>query len=235
MRVEPVTADSELFGIKIGHLVGDGSCKEVPEVVRSAKSEGFICLYRLEERDRADTIRALSAASFVPVDIRVELGAEIDGLRMPVSEFDLGLATEDDISELISASRGAFSLSRFYSDGNFEKSKCDELYARWIAKDCKDGGRFVATARCGGQLAGFWSASISDDGAARTGLTFVSARFRGKGVAVALFRYLSAVLARHGVKSLAIATQGRNIAALRAYMKCGFRLTQIKMWFHAWI
>jgi ribosomal protein S18 acetylase RimI-like enzyme len=37
-----------------------------------------------------------------------------------------------------------------------------------------------------------------------------------------------------GAKKIRVATQGANVAALKLYEKAGFRVCDVKIWFHKW-
>ena len=40
--------------------------------------------------------------------------------------------------------------------------------------------------------------------------------------------------AKLGAKKIRVATQGTNVAALKLYEKAGFRVCDVKIWFHRW-
>ena len=37
-----------------------------------------------------------------------------------------------------------------------------------------------------------------------------------------------------GAKKIRVVTQGTNVAALKLYEKAGFRVCDVKIWFHRW-
>lgn len=237
ITVEHLPWDSRFFDTKIGQLSGQGSREEVAYAVNRAISHDFKCLYALIPCDERQMIYGLTSAGFKLVDVRIEM---VRGLSQSLpsvwkDELDVSLASDSDVPELIAASRGTFSLSRFYSDPRFSREKCDDLYAAWVARDCTSSAdRLTVVVESGGKLAGFWSASHSGE-LAQTGLGFVSPDFRGQNIPMLMMTYMSDVLRHLGVKKLDAATQGSNVAAVKMHLKCGFKFAATKLWYHGWL
>ena len=40
--------------------------------------------------------------------------------------------------------------------------------------------------------------------------------------------------AERGLSDVTVVTQGRNVPALRTFESCGFRTTDVGLWFHKW-
>ena len=232
--VEHLAWDSEFFGIKIGQLCGRGNKEMLHELVANSIAADFKCLYSLVDCDDSRMVYSLPRCGFSLVDVRIELARDVADPIRQAEAYQLYLGTEADVEQLTSAARGTFSKSRFYSDPHFPKDRCDQLYDEWIRRDCTTEDRFTVVAKCNGQLAGFWSASITGS-VGQTGLGFVSPDFRGKGVPAAMSSYMSDQLERCGVGLLKAATQGSNVAAVRMHLNCGFKFTGTKLWYHAWL
>jgi len=233
ISVEHLPWDSRFFGTKIGRLVGRGSRDDVAYAVSRAMSHEFKCLYSLIPCDDRQMVYGLTSTGFKLVDVRVEMERDLDdGEPTQNRLLDISLSVDSDVPELVAASRGTFNLSRFYSDPRFSKEKCDDLYAAWIARDCSSNDRIMVVAEHLGKLAGFWSASIDATGIAQTGLGFVSPELRGKGVPTAMMAYMVRKLRDAGVKTLRAATQGANVAAVKMHLKCGFKFSATKLWYH---
>lgn len=228
--------DSKFFGVKIGELYGRGSRESVASLVSNAMVADYRCLYSLTDCDDRDMEFALTSAGFKLVDVRIELVRDVDSPLSTVEGFDVSLATGADVAQLVHASRGTFSKSRFYSDPHFDRRKCEELYNLWVERDCSIDDAMTVVAERGGKLAGFWSASKIAPGLSQTGLGFVSPDFRGGGVPVAMMSYMSRKIAeRWGVPFLQAATQGSNVAAIRMHLNCGFKFDRTRLWRHAWL
>lgn len=66
------------------------------------------------------------------------------------------------------------------------------------------------------------------------GLSSVAPEARRQGVGQALVRGAVAWCHEHGLGEVTVVTQGRNVPALRVFESCGFRIRDVRLWFHKW-
>ena len=124
--------------------------------------------------------------------------------------------------------------SRFYFDPHFANSRCMELYQTWIEKSCQGYADTVLVADVEGHPAGFLSCHLSDHGKGRIGLVGVASAWQGVGLGTRLVSESLRWFAGHGVDSVDVVTQGRNVPAQRLYQNCGFRTKSVQLWYHRW-
>ncbi len=94
-------------------------------------------------------------------------------------------AQPSDLEALMQTARSSFHDSRFYSDPNFPRSRCDDFYASWIEKSCNGYADFVLVAENAGEPADFITGHDGAEGgsADKSGSTRFdsgSLRFRGR-------------------------------------------------------
>ena len=69
---------------------------------------------------------------------------------------------------------------------------------------------------------------------ARIGLIAVEDHYRGRGVGTELLNKTIATSKKMNAKKMIVVTQATNTSALRLYEKAGFRVNDVKLWFHKW-
>ena len=69
---------------------------------------------------------------------------------------------------------------------------------------------------------------------ARIGLIAVEDQFRGQGVGTELLSKTIVTSKELKANKLIVVTQTTNTNALRLYEKAGFRISDVKLWFHKW-
>lgn len=227
--------DSEFFGVRIGRVHADRlSAADAEAAVRWGGEEGLDCLYSLVDAEHTPTLRALAAHGFQFVDIRLTLDRALNAEPPPASAIAVRLAGPPDRGVLESLARVSHRNTRFYEDGRFDRTRCDELYATWIAKALDDPEAFVLVPDIDGRLGGYLSIHQPANAEARVGLIALAPDLQGRGVGEALMAEAFARLAARGPRRIAVVTQGRNARAVRFYEKCGFRTRTCQFWYHRW-
>lgn len=167
-------------------------------------------------------------------DIRVELSADVrEFVRAPVdhpvegivewSAADRGAAIE--LAEQLSA------WSRFASDpllATFAVS----LYREWI-RHAFVGTHGTLVCRADAEIVGLLTYQM-DKEPAQIELLAVKDGHRGKGIGVALTRAFLTKAQAAGRRHAAVRTQLRNIGAIRAYERAGFRVRECTVVLHRW-
>jgi dTDP-4-amino-4,6-dideoxy-D-galactose acyltransferase len=224
--------DSEFFGCRVGRVLGGRLDRErVAAIEAWCHAEAIDCLYFLA--DSGDPVTAVLAeeAAFRLVDLRVTLGRSLADCDPPEAVSRIRPARADDVPELRRIAAVSHHDSRFYADPHFDHGRCDELYATWIEKSCRED--MVLVGEQGERPAGYISCGTSgEDG--QIGLLAVSAAARGRGLGRALVGAALRWFVDHGAARVHVVTQGRNTRAQRLYQAHGLLTDSIGLWFHRW-
>lgn len=164
----------------------------------------------------------------------------IGSLRVAVRPFE-----PSDVARLQYIARSAFRHDHFHSDPRIPPAAADEVYVRWVKDSCQGRADAVLVAEEPGNpggVSGFITCRVDQAVSAAAGiphgvieLVAVSPEVQGKGIGVALVVGSLEWFARHGVRSIEVGTQSRNIQAVRLYQRCGFKCVAFSYTFHKWI
>jgi dTDP-4-amino-4,6-dideoxy-D-galactose acyltransferase len=126
--------------------------------------------------------------------------------------------------------------TRFYADSHFDSARCDRLYEVWIENSYAGYADAVLVAEgVTGRPAGYVTCHKSDaTPRGHIGLLAVSKEAQGRGVGKALMRAALAWFAAHDVSTMSVATQLRNLPALRFYGRSNLLISRAEFWFHLW-
>lgn len=225
--------DTEFWGARIGRVEGDTMTGERLRAVDAWAVEHDVdCVYFLAGGHDTETAHVAEGGGFRLMDVRVELRRDaagddvLDGLRE---------AAPDDAPALRAIARASHGITRFYADPGFPDERCDEFYDVWITRSLEGWAQCVLVADVDGRPAGYVSCHL-DEGQSRgsIGLIAVDGEVRRAGLGVALSRGAVAWCRDHGMREVAVVTQGRNVAALRTFQRAGFLVTSVELWFHKW-
>jgi ribosomal protein S18 acetylase RimI-like enzyme len=230
--------DSSFFGFPIALAPGETlSERKGLAILEWAQAHSIRCLYFLADANSATTANAAYRLDFKFVDVRVELSLASNA-REPfkVPSFELRTARASDVDPLEAIAREAHRDSRFFFDVNFPKERAEDLFATWIAADCRGRADMVLTVEHQqGRPLGYVTCNLSKDShTGRIGLVGVGAGYRGKGVGKALISGALQWFWSAGAKKVFVVTQARNIAAQRLYQAAGFRVDNVRVWYHRW-
>jgi dTDP-4-amino-4,6-dideoxy-D-galactose acyltransferase len=191
--------------------------------------------------DVADTesISALQQSRAYMADARVTFGADV-GTGIGFQSFSGGAhavrpAIDSDIPALASIAAVSHRDTRFYADRHFAAERCDRLYQEWIEKSCRGQADAVLVAEdAAHQPIGYVTCHGQGTAKGRIGLIAVKEEARGGGVGSALLRAALDWFVSNRVASLTVATQLRNVRALRFYGRAGLLISSVELWFHLW-
>ena len=235
---EKLSWDSEFFGLSIARAipsrVDEAECDALLAWCRDHRID---CLYFLCPIADTSTQQLLAAADFQLVDVRVTLTRPVDAgtgeVRGPTRA-----ATVDDIIELREIALTAHRDARFHADGRFNPARCDELYATWIEKSVRGYADKVIVADRDNSAVAYVTLHLPRPGdagrTARIGLIGVHERWRNHGIGRDLLRAAAETARSSDVAETAVATSGKNVAALRLYKSEGFGTTDVSLWYHRW-
>ena len=217
--------DTEFWGVRVGRVTEDAPGFEAVDAW--AHENEAACLYFLCPDEPGAAIRA-EEAGYRLTDVRVELSR-------PVGEeaSSLRAARPEDEEPLRRMARANHRITRFYADPNFPEDRCDDLYETWIRRSLEGWADAVLVAESEGRPAGY--VSLHDrDGTGSIGLIGVDPDARGRQLGRELVLGGVAWCADRGLAEVTVVTQGRNVPALRTFESCGFRTTDVGLWFHKW-
>jgi len=227
--------DSIHFGIRIGRVLPIRVDEELlKEALTWANLQSLDCMYLLVDSNDAATVRLAGEFGWRMVDMRVTLGTELSTVaktRVPMRTANAG-----DLPYLKQLAMRSHKDSRFYTDGNFRATACDELFAIWIERSVLDrdfaGVVFVPELE-GNKPAGYITCAIQQ-GVGHIGLIAVDPKARRSGLGTGLLGQAARWFSEQGAKRVSAVTQGCNIPALRMYERYGFTIDSIQLWFHWW-
>jgi dTDP-4-amino-4,6-dideoxy-D-galactose acyltransferase len=221
--VELLPWDTDFFGVTIGRARVQAS-DEVETEIGAARAAGVECLYVVVAQADGAATGSIVKSGGVLTALRIVHERTGDpALTRPSSVREAGV---DDEARVVDMSRSLAGASRFAQDLRFTRGRIEEMYRLWAVTDLRDGDVFVGTD--GG---GMVTMSTRDDTAV-IGLVYVDPAARGTGLGRAL---LSAAVGRANERTVTVATDARNLAALRLYEAAGFRARSIDAILHLWL
>jgi len=224
--------DSEFFGCRVGRVHGGRLDRDrLAAIVAWCRAEAIDCLYFLADSGDPATAVLAEEAGFRLVDLRVTLEGVSARLDPPEVVSSIRPARVDDVPELRRIAAVSHHDSRFYADPHFDRGRCDELYATWIEKSCRQD--MVLVAEHEGRPAGYISCVLSGS-IGEIGLLAVGAAAQGRGLGGALVGAGLRWLVDQGAARVRVVTQGRNTRAQRLYQAHGLLTHSIGIWFHHW-
>ena len=227
--------DSAHFGIRIGRVLPIRADEELfKEALIWADLSSLDCMYLLVDSNDASTVRLVGEFGWRMVDMRVTLGSELSSVVK--SHSPMRPAVAGDLPYLKQLAMRSHDDSRFYTDGNFRATACDELFAIWIERSVRDrdfaGAVFVPELE-GNEPAGYITCAIKQ-GVGDIGLIAVDPKMHRMGLGTRLLAEAARWFSEQGAERVSVVTQGCNIPALRMYERFGFTIESIQLWFHWW-
>ncbi|HVT59471.1 MAG TPA: GNAT family N-acetyltransferase [Thermoanaerobaculia bacterium] len=255
--------DTEFFGLRIGRVrAARLDPQEMARVLSWARARAVACLYLLADPGDPATAPLAEEHGFRLVDVRITLerrlgpAAPADDLTRPAEPAGRSTRPAAPAGGLIRAARQADHLirpaepadgpelrriaaashrdSRFYYDPHFDRGRCDELYATWIEKSCRDEAELVLVAEHAGRPAGYITCLLAPGGEGRIGLFAVDEQAQGRGLGGRLIGEALDWFAGRGAERVSVVTQARNLRAQRIYQKFGMLTRAVGLWYHRW-
>jgi dTDP-4-amino-4,6-dideoxy-D-galactose acyltransferase len=242
--------DSDFFGIRVAKVCGDRLTADFCQHINSwCRREEVDCLYFLGRSDDPALAPLAQAHEFALVDVRTILERQAveaapsdvqhravsgDAGASPEPIAEIRPATPLDLPALQAIAQVSHRSSRFYFDSRFPRERCDELYRRWIANSCESFTDTVLVADRASVPIGYVTCTMVSESAGRIGLVAVDAAARGAGLGRVLMEEAVRWFAKRGRSVVTVTTQARNIGAQRLYQACGFRTTEVGLYYHRW-
>ena len=216
--------DTQFFDVNIARA-RVRSVDALDSAISAAREADIDCLYVVVPQADAPVLRAAIWAGGLLTALRLTL--EHRAYRPAAQPSSVRRATSTDAARVVELSAALASLSRFTHDPRFPRERIDEMYRIWALNDLHEGDVFVDVSGDCGLL------TVSDHGdALAIGLVYVADSARGTGLGRAL---LDAAVARAGDRTLTVATDVRNVPALRLYESAEFRTRSVEAILHLWL
>jgi dTDP-4-amino-4,6-dideoxy-D-galactose acyltransferase len=222
--------DSEFFGLGVGSVHGELSVEDLEGLREFAQDRGLSCVYWFADVDEAPSARLAQEAGFRYVDTRLTFERKLD----ETFETSAVTATQADIEAMTLLARTSHSNTRFFFDGNFDTTRCEDLYQLWLERSFE---RVIAdtvlVVHADGKAAGYVTVKVSGD-VGQIGLIAVADFAQGRGLGKELVNGAMQFVVDAGASTMRVATQSRNLGAQRLYVSCGFKPAQVTDIYHAW-
>jgi len=232
--------DSEFFGYRIARYRGSRCrAEDVAAILTECRAGGIDCVYVLADVADGESVNALQQNRAYMADARVTFGADMGkGIGLPPASGGAHVvrpAIDSDIPALAGIASVSHRDTRFYADRHFAVDRCDRLYQVWIEKSCRgDADAVLVVEDAARQPIGYVTCHGKRAAKGHIGLIAVKEEARGGGAGSALLRAAFDWFASNGVASITVATQLRNVRALRFYGRAGLLITSVELWFHLW-
>lgn len=229
--------DSKFFGVRIGRVLSRNlTDQEMARVETWASDHDVDCLYYLADGSRSESSRVAEANGFLLMDLRITFSISLqkNKIEQPAA-IGFREANPGDLAVLMKMAGEYHQISRFFADENFSREKSQKLYGLWLQRDLQEEDHFLWLIDKRGQIIGYTSASIEKNARrAEIGLVGVNSEYRGQGIGLDLQQSVLKELRLRGAREVDVVTQGRNIAAQNLYIKSGYHLKSVDLWFHKW-
>ena len=228
--------DSDFFGFPIYNLdiSNDSILTSLPsEIASIAKTPPAGLIQALCDINAIDNINYLECQGFQFIDMRMSFHSEIKTVcQLDKDGIQVLNAERNDIPSLRALSSTLFTDSRFFHRF-FDHQKSADFFSLWTEKAVRgEFDDFCLKADFEGKTTGFITSRIIDKSKARIGLIGVLPEFSKKKIGRHLINELSWLLKTKGITSIEVSTQGKNIIAQNYYMRNGFALTRMQLWFY---
>lgn len=218
--------DTKILGLKTAMItyVHHQSIRDLQKELKIENIE--YATYRIPANDYS-TIQRLEENGFLLVDGLVSLEKLL--VTQSINSHLVSAAVQEDETQLISMARVIFrGVSRYYHDPVIVREKGDTLYQEWMRNSLNGKvSDLVLVWKENGIVLGF----ITLQKKGQIPLVGVSEKARGKGVGQGLINAALGTFKSWGLKKVRIETQMTNVAALRLYHSCGFKVVDSSLTF----
>ncbi len=227
----PAEWDSEFFGLKIARLAAMSPVEDRLTTGREeAVRQGVRCLFAELAADEVALPNVPERMGYRLVDLATWMRAPLPGDVPPneprVEVLEGGLADVASIGEALSA---LAPWSKFASDPRFGVSAARRVCKAWVERSAASPDELFLIARIDGEAAGF----ITCEATPRPRICLIASNVPKAGVGRPLVSRAMDWAGALG-DELWVKTSLRNVAALRLYEACGFRIREILYAYHLW-
>jgi dTDP-4-amino-4,6-dideoxy-D-galactose acyltransferase len=232
--------DSHFFGCRLARFRRPRFVRDdAGALLAECEEQGIDGVYILVDAADTESIVNVQRTSAFLADVRVTFGTEVDATSDAFGEHPSARvrpAAPADVPALARIAAVSHRDTRFYADPHFDSARCDRLYSVWIENSCRGYADAVLVVENDAGGAAGYVTCHRDAAASRghVGLFAVGEQARGRGAGAALMRAALRWFAANQIAAMTVATQLRNLPALRFYGRCGLLVRRAEMWFHLW-
>lgn len=222
--------DSKFFGRTIAMVVQATLSSDQAETVRAwAMKERIHTVYFLVNPSSQGSVRAAESVGFHLVDVKMSYQ---QALPFKSIEPDLTRpATPEDLPALEQIAGTEFQTGRFANDPNFGPQEATRLYKEWVRNSVGGWAQYVLVVEHKERVAGFVTCHrVGTRG--KIGLIAVDSAATRQGLGVALVSAALRWFTSAGAESVEVVTQSTNRAAQKLYVRTGFALESVDLWYH---
>jgi GNAT superfamily N-acetyltransferase len=229
--IERLAWDSAFFGVAIARAdLNEATAERLRAIDAEARAEGIACLYGTLEPTDETTAHVVQTYGHRLVQAALTFGRPPMPFTPARGSSKVRRGTLEDLPALEPAIRTLAPWSRFAADPRFGPDAARRMYQAWIeraARDTDERALYIAYDDTG--ITGVTTFVRSP--VPRLDLISVTRPYRGAsdGLMAALFEWAGRVPAEAGPAA------ARNVAALRFYERCGFRVCRSTYLFHRWL
>lgn len=230
--------DSDFFGRRIARINGSYlDAERLQRIIEWVEQESVECLYYLASADDTQSMYLAEDAGMRFRDIRVTFERSLREYISPEPMPDLRLSIPADAKALTPLARNSHHDTRFFADPHFSEERCASLYEIWLKRSILDNyADAVFVAEIDDRPVAYVSCHLDHE--AKTGsigILAVDESARGRGLGRHLVDRALVYMVSAGMQWATVVTQGRNIAAQRLYMRSGFLIQRMDVWYHWWL
>lgn len=221
----PLSFDSALFGYPVGKLiVKENELNDINE----ADLDSYNLVYVFSDRPVEKRSFNLKLA-----DEKITLIKPLKLLKIyensGVDEYN-GKETR----QLIDLALQSGIYSRFFRDKNFVQDEFKKLYTLWLQKSVsKEICNKIFIHKKGDKINGFITVAVNNQ-SGKIGLIAVNSGERGRGIGSSLLIQVENYVFSEGKKNMEVVTQGKNLPAIRLYVKNGYEVLSKTYIYHRW-
>lgn len=212
--------DSKVFGFRVAKIetIELGSEKDL--IKDLVKNKIKYATYRVQSNN-FHIVRALEKSGFILVDGLITFGINSSETEIEKIAKEVREANKNDIGKLKNLTSGLYSNTRVFNDPLISEEKANAFYIKWIENSVVgEAADSVLIWEENTNILGY----ITLQKKGQIPLIGVSKRARGKGIGKSLINASLDKFKEWGVETVEIETQMSNVAALRVYQDCGFKI-----------
>lgn len=236
---EKLDLDSKLFNFGVARLSDNFNPAKLGTTLKRLARQGFRCIFwEVDPGNKKANNEAAKHKGFL-ADKKTTLFISILSFKpklSPLKKIKIEEYQDDeptaDLEELAILS-GKF--SRFASDPKIGRKNFEKMYREWIKNSVnKTKADKVLIARQGREIIGLVTLG-EKNGRGDIGLIAVKSMMQGRGIGSRLIESALQFFKINNLDSVQVVTQGNNKAALAFYQKSGFRIENMKNFYHFWL
>lgn len=230
MHLTPQPFDSSIFGGPVFRLTAPEPAAEPLEALLddALRQDARLVMARIPATDR-ETMLALEANGFTPVETLVTLEAAVDGPADFPPRIRKG--GPDSAAACAEIARTAFLFDRFHADRRIDPEMAARMKEAWVRNGFAGRAEACLVAMAEGETAGFLL-TLRQPEALVIDLIAVAPGHQGLGLGRDLVAAAKAHAALVGAAIVRVGTQAANQASLRLYSGAGFAPVGQSVTFH---